>query len=101
MLNRLLSNIEQIDASLIAGNGDQISGEGEADIDLLHQAMKLATSLEIGQIDEIWFEGEEVCTVKKIKGGCSLWLSSKTLPIGRLSHEAKVLQPIIEDLIEV
>ncbi len=101
MLNRLLSNIEQIDACLITGDGHQISGEGEANIDLLHQAMKMAASLEIGQIEEMWFEGEDVCTVRTIKGGCSLWLSSKTLPVGRLSHEARFLQPVIEDLIEV
>ena len=63
--------------------------------------MKMATTLNMGRIDEMWFEGGTTMVATAIRGGSSLWLSSDVLPVGRLSHEARTLRPVIEDLLEV
>ena len=63
--------------------------------------MKMASDLKIGSIEEVWFESNSTTVVATIRGGSSLWLTSTELPVGRLSHEARALRPIIEDLIEV
>ncbi len=100
MLTRLLTNLDGIHACLLTGEGDTIGGNGEGDIALLHKAMKMATALKIGRVEEMWFEGEETMVTATIRGGSSLWLTSNQLPVGRLSHEARTLRPVIEDLIE-
>ena len=76
-------------------------GDGEGNITLFHQAMKMASDLKIGTVEEMWFEGNLTTVVATIRGGSSLWLTSNVHPVGRLSHEARTLKPIIEDLIEV
>ncbi|MEE2758857.1 MAG: hypothetical protein VYA86_02635 [Candidatus Thermoplasmatota archaeon] len=101
MLTRLLSNIDGVKACLLSRDGEIVGGDGEGNITLLHQAMKMASDLKIGSIEEMWFEGNSTTVVTTIRGGSSLWLISETLPVGRLSHEARTLRPIIEDLIEV
>ena len=101
MLTRLLSNIEGVTACLMSRVGEIVGGDGEGNITLYHQAMKMASDLKIGSIEEIWFEGNSTTVVATIRGGSSLWLTSNELPVGRLSHEARALRPIIEDLIEV
>ncbi len=101
MLSRLLTNLDQIEACLLSDEGDIVGGDGKGNITLFHRAMKMATTLKIGRIDEMWFEGEATTVVTAIRGGSSLWLSSDVLPVGRLSHEARMLRPVIEDLLEV
>jgi hypothetical protein len=101
MLSRLLTNLDHIEACLLSGEGDIVGGDGKGNITLFHRAMKMATTLKIGRIDEMWFEGEATTVVTAIRGGSSLWLSSDVLPVGRLSHEARTLRPVIEDLLEV
>ena len=101
MLTRLLTNLDQIEACLLSGKGEVMGGEGEGNITLFHRAMKMATTLKIGRIEEMWFEGEATLVATAIRGGSSLWLSSDVLPVGRLSHEARTLRPVIEDLLEV
>jgi len=101
MLSRLLTNLDRIEACLLSGEGDIVGGDGKGNITLFHRAMKMATTLKIGRIDEMWFEGEATTVVTAIRGGSSLWLSSDVLPVGRLSHEARTLRPVIEDLLEV
>ena len=78
-----------------------VGGDGEGNITLYHQAMKMASDLKFGTVEEMWFEGNLTTVVATIRGGSSLWLTSDVLPVGRLSHEARALRPIIEDLIEV
>ena len=78
-----------------------MGGEGKGNITLFHRAMKMVTTLKIGRIEEMWFEGEETVIATTIRGGASLWLTSELLPVGRLSHEARMIRPVIEDLIEV
>ena len=101
MLTRLLTNLDQIEACLLSGEGEIVGGEGEGNITLFHRAMKMATTLKIGRVEEMWFEGEATLVATAIRGGSSLWLSSDVLPVGRLSHEARMLRPVIEDLLEV
>ena len=101
MLTRLLSNIDGVKACLLSRDGEIVVGDGEGNITLFHQAMKMATNLQIGRVEEIWFEGQSTMVATTIRGGASLWLASDTLPVGRLSHEARTLRPVIEDLIEV
>jgi len=101
MLTRLLSNLDQIEACLLSSEGEKMGGDGEGNITLFHRAMKMATTLKIGHIDEMWFEGETTTVATAIRGGSSLWLTSDVLPVGRLSHEARTLRPVIEDLLEV
>ena len=101
MLTRLLTNLDQIEACLLSGKGEVMGGEGEGNITLFHRAMKMATTLKIGRVEEMWFEGEATLVATAIRGGSSLWLSSDVLPVGRLSHEARTLRPVIEDLLEV
>ena len=101
MLTRLLTNLDQIEACLLSGEGDIVGGEGEGNITLFHRAMKVARTLNIGRIDEMWFEGEATMVATAIRGGSSLWLTSDVLPVGRLSHEARMIRPVIEDLLEV
>ena len=101
MLTRLLTNLDQIEACLLSGKGELMGGEGKGNITLFHRAMKMATTLKIGRIEEMWFEGEATLVATAIRGGSSLWLSSDVLPVGRLSHEARTLRPVIEDLLEV
>jgi hypothetical protein len=78
-----------------------IGGEGKGNFTLYHQARRMATTLQIGHVEEMWFEGELTMVATTIRGGASLWLTSDVLPIGRLSHEARTIRPVIEDLIEV
>jgi len=53
-------------------------------------------------IEEIWLESSETKQVAALmRGDASLWLTARTVPIGRLSHEARTLRPVIENLIEV
>ena len=101
MLTRLLTNLDQIEACLLSGEGEIVGGEGKGNIPLFHRAMKMATTLNIGRIDEMWFEGEATMVATAIRGGSSLWLTSDVLPVGRLSHEARTIRPVIEDLLEV
>ena len=101
MLTRLLSNIEGVTACLLSRDGEILVGDGKGNITLYHQAMKMASDLKIGSIEEVWFESNSTTVVATIRGGSSLWLTSTELPVGRLSHEARALRPIIEDLIEV
>ena len=101
MLKRLLTNLDDVEACLQSGEGDVIGGNGEGNIAIFHQAMEMATNLQIGSVEEIWFEGESTLVATTIRGGSSLWLASNQLPVGRLSHEARTLRPVIEDLIEV
>jgi len=101
MLTRLLTNLDDIEACLLSGEGEVMGGEGKGNFDLYHQAMRMATSLQIGRIEEMWFEGEATMVATTIRGGASLWLASDVLPVGRLSHEARSIRPVIEDLIEV
>ncbi|MDP6889464.1 MAG: hypothetical protein QF454_05485 [Candidatus Thalassarchaeaceae archaeon] len=101
MLKRLLTNLDDVEACLQSGEGDVIGGDGEGNIAIFHQAMKMATNLQIGPVEEIWFEGESTLVASTIRGGSCLWLASDSLPVGRLSHEARSLRPVIEDLIEV
>ena len=101
MLTRLLTNLDQIAACLLSGKGEVMGGEGKGNITLFHRAMKMVTTLKIGRIEEMWFEGEATLVATAIRGGSSLWLSSDVLPVGRLSHEARTLRPVIEDLLEV
>jgi len=101
MLTRLLSNIDGVKACLLTRDGEILGGDGEGNLTLFHQAMKMASDLKIGTIEEMWFEGNSTTVVAAIRGGSSLWLISDVLPVGRLSHEARTLRPIIEDLIEV
>ena len=101
MLTRLLSNIDGVKACLLSREGEIVSGDGEGNITLYHQAMKMASDLKFGTVEEMWFEGNLTTVVATIRGGSSLWLTSDVLPVGRLSHEARALRPIIEDLIEV
>ena len=56
MLTRLLTNLDQIEACLLSGEGEIVGGEGEGNITLFHRAMKMATTLNMGRIDEMWFE---------------------------------------------
>ena len=58
MLTRLLTNLDQIEACLLSGDGEIVGGEGKGDITLFHRAMKMASTLNVGRIDEMWFEGE-------------------------------------------
>ena len=99
MLTRLLTNLDDIEACLLSGEGDVMGGKGN--FDLYHQAMRMTTSLQIGRIEEMWFEGGATMVATTIRGGASLWLASDVLPVGRLSHEARSIRPVIEDLIEV
>ena len=101
MLTRLLTNLDEIQACLLTGEGESMGGNGEGNITLLHKVMKMATSLNIGRVEEMWFEGEATMVATTIRGGASLWLTSNVLPVGRLSHEARTIRPVIEDLIEV
>jgi|TARA_B100001540_G_scaffold162461_1_gene143764 hypothetical protein len=101
MLTRLLSNIDGVKACLLSRDGEIVVGDGEGNITLFHQAMKMASDLKIGTVEEMWFEGNLTTVVATIRGGSSLWLTSNVHPVGRLSHEARTLKPIIEDLIEV
>ena len=101
MLTRLLTNLDGIEACLLTGEGQTMGGYGTGNVFLLHRAMKMATTLKIGRIEEMWFEGETTMVATTIRGGSSLWLASDQLPVGRLSHEARTLRPVIEDLIEV
>ena len=101
MLTRLLSNINDVKACLLSREGEIFGGEGEGNITLYHQAMKMASDLKIGTVEEMWFESNSTTVMATIRGGSSLWLKSDVLPVGRLSHEARALRPIIEDLIEV
>ena len=101
MLTRLLTNLSDIDACLHSGEGHVMGGEGKGNIALYHQAMRMATTLQIGRVEEMWFEGESTMVATSIRGGASLWLASDVLPVGRLSHEARTIRPVIEDLIEV
>ena len=101
MLTRLLTNLDDIEACLLSGEGQVMGGEGAGNIALYHQAMRMATTLRIGRVEEMWFEGESTMVATTIRGGASLWLASDVLPVGRLSHEARVIRPVIEDLIEV
>ncbi len=101
MLTRLLTNLDDIDACLLSGEGHVMGGEGAGNIALYHQAMRMATTLRIGRVEEMWFEGESTMVATTIRGGASLWLTSDVLPVGRLSHEARTIRPVIEDLIEV
>ena len=101
MLTRLLTNLDQIEACLLSGEGEIVGGEGKGNITLFHRAMEMATTLNIGRIDEMWFEGEATMVATAIRGGSSLWLTSDVLPVGRLSHEARMIRPVIEDLLEV
>ena len=55
MLTRLLTNLDQIEACLLSGEGEIVGGEGEGNITLFHRAMKMATTLNMGRIDEMWF----------------------------------------------
>ena len=100
MLTRLLSNIDGVKACLLSREGEIVGGDG-GNITLYHQAMKMASDLKFGTVEEMWFEGNLTTVVATIRGGSSLWLTSDVLPVGRLSHEARALRPIIEDLIEV
>ena len=101
MLTRLLTNLDQIEACLLSSKGEVMGGEGKGNITLFHRAMKMVTTLKIGRIEEMWFEGEKTLVATAIRGGSSLWLGSDVLPVGRLSHEARTLRPVIEDLLEV
>ena len=101
MLTRLLTNLDDIEACLLSGEGQVIGGEGNGNIALYHRAMRMATTLQIGRVEEMWFEGEGTVVATTIRGGASLWLTSEILPVGRLSHEARTIRPVIEDLIEV
>ena len=101
MLTRLLTNLDDIDACLLSGEGHVMGGEAAGNIALYHQAMRMATTLRIGRVEEMWFEGESTMVATTIRGGASLWLASDVLPVGRLSHEARAIRPVIEDLIEV
>ena len=101
MLTRLLTNLDDIEASLLSGEGRVMGGEGKGNVALYHQAMKMATALQIGRVEEMWFEGESTMVATTLRGGASLWLASDVLPVGRLSHEARTIRPVIEDLIEV
>ena len=101
MLTRLLTNLDDIDACLLSAEGQVMGGEGTGNIVLYHQAMRMATTLQIGRVEEMWFEGESTMVATTIRGGASLWLASDVLPVGRLSHEARTIRPVIEDLIEV
>jgi hypothetical protein len=101
MLTRLLTNLDNIEACLLSGEGHVIGGEGKGNFTLYHQARRMATTLQIGHVEEMWFEGELTMVATTIRGGASLWLTSDVLPIGRLSHEARTIRPVIEDLIEV
>ena len=101
MLTRLLTNLDQIEACLLSGDGEIVGGEGKGDITLFHRSMKMASTLNVGRIDEMWFEGEATMVATAIRGGSSLWLTSDVLPVGRLSHEARTIRPVIEDLLEV
>ena len=69
MLTRLLSNLDQIEACLLSSEGDTMGGEGQGNITLFHRAMKMATTLKIGRIDEMWFEGEATTVATAIRGG--------------------------------
>lgn len=97
MLSRLLSNLVGIDARLLDADGVVRIGEGEGDVGVLHEASRL----DLGPIHEIWIEAESTTVITPLSGGASLWMDSETLPIGRLSLEARTLRPVIEDLIEV
>ena len=101
MWPRLRSIIEGGTACLLSRDGEILGGDGKGNITLYHQAMKMASDLKIGSIEEVWFESNSTTVVATIRGGSSLWLTSTELPVGRLSHEARALRPIIEDLIEV
>ncbi|MDE0708049.1 MAG: hypothetical protein OSB33_03765 [Candidatus Poseidoniales archaeon] len=101
MLTRLLTNLDNVEACLLTGEGDIVGGGGKGNITLFHQAMKMATTLKMGRIEEMWFEGEATTVATAIRGGSSLWLASDVLPVGRLSHAARTLRPVIEDLLEV
>ena len=46
MLKRLLTNLDDIEACLLSGEGDVIGGSGEGNITIFHQAMKMATNLQ-------------------------------------------------------
>jgi hypothetical protein len=97
----MLTNIDDIEACLLSGDGHVMGGEGKGNFALYHQARRMATTLQIGRVEEMWFEGELTMVATTIRGGASLWLTSDVLPIGRLSHEARTIRPVIEDLIEV
>ncbi|MEE3310244.1 MAG: hypothetical protein VX230_01995, partial [Candidatus Thermoplasmatota archaeon] len=99
-MTRLLTNLDGIDACLISGEGQVMGGEGTGNLALYHQAMRMSTTLQIGRVEEMWFEGESTMVATTIRGGASLWLASDVLPVGRLSHEARTIRPVIEDLIE-
>jgi hypothetical protein len=97
----MLTNLDDIEACLLSGDGHVMGGEGKGNFALYHQARRMATTLQIGRVEEMWFEGELTMVATTIRGGASLWLTSDVLPIGRLSHEARTIRPVIEDLIEV
>jgi|AP45_3_1055517.scaffolds.fasta_scaffold68799_2 predicted regulator of Ras-like GTPase activity (Roadblock/LC7/MglB family) len=105
MLARLLSNLDQIDATVRAPDGTAMAGVGglgAVHATLLHDTARMATALDLGSIEEIWLESSETKLVAALmRGDASLWLTARTVPIGRLSHEARTLRPVIEDLIEV
>tara|TARA_B100000029_G_scaffold493704_1_gene556523 strand:+ start:267 stop:608 length:342 start_codon:yes stop_codon:yes gene_type:complete len=113
MLVRLLSNLTQIDgvngASVLHSDGTAVAVTGEVPpvgalyAELLHDAARMATTLELGAVQQLWLEStDKRRVVSTLRGGCSLWVaSSVATPIGRLRHEAQTLKPVIEDLIEV
>jgi hypothetical protein len=88
MLSRLLSNIDGVEASLLTD---------EDELAVVHEAARLG----IGAIQEIWIEAEFTTVTATLRGGRALQLTSEVLPVGRMSHEARTLRPVIEDLIEV
>ena len=57
MLTRLLSNIDGVKACLLSREGEIVGGDGEGNITLYHQAMKMASDLKFGTVEEMWFEG--------------------------------------------
>ncbi|MDP6906293.1 MAG: hypothetical protein QF440_02630 [Candidatus Thalassarchaeaceae archaeon] len=112
MLNRLLSTLDEIEgvngASILNADGTPVVTTGEKPpvgalyAELLHDAARMASVLNLGVIDQLWLESENKRrVVSTLRGGGSIWIaSSVTTPIGRLRHEAQALNPIIEDLIE-
>ena len=55
MLTRLLSNIDGVKACLLSREGEIVGGDGEGNITLYHQAMKMASDLKFGTVEEMWF----------------------------------------------
>ena len=69
MLKRLLTNLDDVEACLQSGEGDVIGGNGEGNIAIFHQAMKMATNLQIGSVEEIRFQGESTMVATTNRGG--------------------------------